>query len=127
MGNPTFFESPIEFLKGVGPQRAALLQKELNIFTFGDLLGHYPFRYEDRTRFYTVAETNETMPFVQLDAGDAQRTRQGIAIPLKGREEISNDGQKVRMRDSEGNLIAIGSYDAAEQLLRPRVVLSISS
>jgi ATP-dependent DNA helicase RecG len=66
MANPTFFESPIEFLKGVGPQRAALLQKELNIFTFGDLLGHYPFRYEDRTRFYTVAETNETMPFVQL-------------------------------------------------------------
>lgn len=62
----TFFESPIEFLKGVGPQRAALLQKELSIFTFGDLLGHYPFRYEDRTRFYTVAETHETMPFVQL-------------------------------------------------------------
>lgn len=67
-----------------------------------------------------------TMPFVQLDAGDAHRTRQGIAIPLKGTEEISNDGEKVRMRDSEGNLIAIGSYDAAEQLLRPRVVLSIT-
>jgi ATP-dependent DNA helicase RecG len=62
----TFFESPIEFLKGVGPQRAALLQKELNIFTFGDLFGHYPFRYEDRTRFYTVAETHEAMPYVQL-------------------------------------------------------------
>lgn len=62
----TFFESSIEFLKGVGPQRAALLQKELNIFTFGDLLGHYPFRYEDRTKFYTVAETHEAMPYVQL-------------------------------------------------------------
>lgn len=61
-----FFESSIEFLKGVGPQRAALLQKELNIFTFGDLLGHYPFRYEDRTRFYTIAETHEAMPYVQL-------------------------------------------------------------
>ena len=51
---------------GEGPQRAELLQKELRIFTFGDLLGHYPFRYEDRTRFYSVAETNETMPYVQL-------------------------------------------------------------
>ena len=61
-----YFETQIEFLKGVGPQRAALLQKELNIFTFGDLLGHYPFRYEDRTKFYTVAETHENMPFVQL-------------------------------------------------------------
>ena len=62
----SFFESSIEFLKGVGPQRATLLQKELNIFTFGDLLGHYPFRYEDRTRFYSVAEVNESMPYVQL-------------------------------------------------------------
>ncbi|MFM7485748.1 MAG: hypothetical protein ACKO13_02395, partial [Cytophagales bacterium] len=50
----SFFDTSIEFLKGVGPQRAALLQKELNIFTFGDLIQHYPFRYEDRTRFYRV-------------------------------------------------------------------------
>ena len=41
-----FFETRIEFLKGVGPQRAELLNKELSIFTYGDLLQHYPFRYE---------------------------------------------------------------------------------
>jgi ATP-dependent DNA helicase RecG len=62
----TFFETKIEFLKGVGPQRAALLQKELNIFTFGDLIQHYPFRHEDRTKFYKVREANETMPSIQL-------------------------------------------------------------
>jgi ATP-dependent DNA helicase RecG len=50
----------------VGPQRAALLQKELKLFTFGDLIQHYPFRYEDRTRFYRVSEVNELMPFVQM-------------------------------------------------------------
>jgi ATP-dependent DNA helicase RecG len=61
-----FFETPIEYLKGVGPQRAALLNKELSIFTYGDLIQHYPFRYEDRTRFYTVAEIQEDMPAVQL-------------------------------------------------------------
>ena len=61
-----FLETKIEFLKGVGPLRAESLQKELGIFTFGDMLGHYPFRYEDRTRFFTVAETNETIPYVQL-------------------------------------------------------------
>lgn len=61
-----FFDTPIEYLKGVGPQRAALLNKELGIFTFGDLLQHYPFRYEDRTRFYTIAELKEEMPAVQL-------------------------------------------------------------
>ena len=61
-----FFDTPIEYLKGVGPQRAAMLQKELQIFTFGDLIQHYPFRYEDRTRFYTIAETDEAMPHVQI-------------------------------------------------------------
>lgn len=63
---PSFFDTPIEFLKGVGPQRAALLNKELNIFTYGDLLVHFPFRYEDRTRFYSVSEITDDLPFVQL-------------------------------------------------------------
>ena len=62
----SFFETPIEFLKGVGPQRAALLQKELSVFTYGDLLQHYPFRHEDRTKFYSVSEANEAMPSIQL-------------------------------------------------------------
>ncbi|MEO5601105.1 MAG: ATP-dependent DNA helicase RecG [Cyclobacteriaceae bacterium] len=61
-----FFDTPIEYLKGVGPLRAALLNKELNIFTFGDLIQHYPFRYEDRTRFYTIREVHTEMPVVQL-------------------------------------------------------------
>lgn len=62
----SFFETPIEFLKGVGPQRAALLQKELSVFTYGDLLQHYPFRHEDRTKLYSISEANETMPNIQL-------------------------------------------------------------
>jgi ATP-dependent DNA helicase RecG len=62
----TFFDTSVEYLKGVGPQRAQLIQKELRLFTYGDLIQYYPFRYEDRTRFYAVAEVNETMPYVQL-------------------------------------------------------------
>ncbi len=61
-----FFDTSIEFLKGVGPQRSALLKKELNIHTYGDLIQYYPFRYEDRTKFYSIKEINETMPHVQI-------------------------------------------------------------
>jgi ATP-dependent DNA helicase RecG len=61
-----FFETKIEFLKGVGPQRAALLNKELNIFTFGDLIQHFPFRYEDRTQIHKIKELNASMPYVQI-------------------------------------------------------------
>lgn len=57
-----FFDTRIEFLKGVGPQRAVLLNKELEIFTYGDLIQHYPFRYEDRTRFYSIRELGDHLP-----------------------------------------------------------------
>jgi ATP-dependent DNA helicase RecG len=61
-----FFDTSLEFIKGVGPQRAAFLQKELKLSTFGDLIQYYPFRHEDRTQFYKVNEVNEDMPYVQL-------------------------------------------------------------
>ncbi|MDR3188975.1 MAG: ATP-dependent DNA helicase RecG [Prevotellaceae bacterium] len=59
-------DTDIKFLPGVGPRRAELLQKELSIGTFGDLLYHFPFRYVDKTRIYTIREINEDMPYVLL-------------------------------------------------------------
>ena len=61
-----FLDTPITYLKGVGPQRAELLKKELNIHTFRDLLYFFPFRYVDRTRFYKIREVNADMPYIQL-------------------------------------------------------------
>ncbi|HKR05731.1 MAG TPA: DUF559 domain-containing protein [Bacteroidia bacterium] len=61
-----FFETQIEFLKGVGPQRARVLNKELELFTFNDLVHHYPFRYVDRTKIYKIKEINDQMPYIQL-------------------------------------------------------------
>ena len=63
---PDYFLSSIEYLKGVGPQRALLLGKELGIFTYHDLLHHYPNRYEDRTKFYAIKDIHEEMPYVQV-------------------------------------------------------------
>lgn len=62
----SYFDTSIEYVKGVGPQRAKLLKEELNIQTFGDLITHYPFRYEDRTRFYSISELNDSLPYVQI-------------------------------------------------------------
>jgi len=58
--------SPIEYLKGVGPLRADLLKKELNIFTFGDLLEHYPFRHIDRTKLNQVSELTPLSEYAQV-------------------------------------------------------------
>ncbi|WP_333818541.1 ATP-dependent DNA helicase RecG [Ohtaekwangia sp.] len=78
-----FFDTSIEFLKGVGPQRSALLNKELNIFTFGDLLQHFPFRYEDRTKFYSIKELSDDWPFVQIKG--AIRKKEVIGVGSKKR------------------------------------------
>ncbi len=59
-------DQDVKYLQGVGPHRAALLDKELGIKTVGDLLGYYPYKYVDRSRFYRVSEINGTMPYVQL-------------------------------------------------------------
>lgn len=56
----------IKFLKGVGPKRAELLQKELGITTFYDLLTHYPTHYLDRTKVYRIRELTEEMSMVQV-------------------------------------------------------------
>jgi ATP-dependent DNA helicase RecG len=56
----------VEYLKGVGPQRGALLRKELEIGVFEDLLYHFPFRYFDRTGITKIESINDATEYVQL-------------------------------------------------------------
>ena len=59
---------PLAYLKGLGPSKAALLQKELGLSNFNDLLAYYPFRYLDRTTWHKIGEIEPDMPFVQVKA-----------------------------------------------------------
>ena len=59
-------DTPIEFLPGVGPKRADTLTAELSIRTVEDLITHYPYKYIDRSKFYTVRECTEDLAYVQL-------------------------------------------------------------
>ncbi|NOT49725.1 MAG: ATP-dependent DNA helicase RecG [Chitinophagaceae bacterium] len=58
--------SPIEYLKGVGPQRGDLLKKELSIFTFDDLLNHFPYRHVDKTKVNLINEIKPDTDFIQV-------------------------------------------------------------
>ena len=58
--------TPIEYLKGVGPQRAATLQTELGIFSFRDILNHFPFRYQDRSVFHEIRDIHLVDNYLQL-------------------------------------------------------------
>lgn len=56
----------IKFLPGVGPKKSAILNQELKVFTVGDLIYYFPFKYVDRTRFYSIREINSSLPYIQV-------------------------------------------------------------
>jgi ATP-dependent DNA helicase RecG len=88
-------DTTIEYLKGVGPKRAELLQKELRIFTYDDLLNYFPFRYIDRTRFYKINELDTDLPYVQ------------ILGRITGKEQIGEKHKKrivARLTDETGSI-----------------------
>jgi len=90
-----FSTQDIKYIPGVGPKRAELLDKELEIRTVDDLLRHYPYKYVDRSRFYYLHEISEDMPFIQVrgkilrfDKQGEGRTQRLTAVFTDGRKNI---------------------------------------
>lgn len=59
-------QTDIKFIPGIGPKKAETLNKEIDVFTLGDLLRWYPYRYIDKTRIYYVHEVDSSVAFIQL-------------------------------------------------------------
>lgn len=59
-------QQSIQYLPGVGPKKAEILTKELNIATFADLLYYFPYRHIDRTKFYAINEIHPDLPYIQV-------------------------------------------------------------
>ena len=80
----SYLDNNVKYVAGVGEARAKLLEKELGILSIGDLLSHYPFRYIDRSRIYSIAELNENMDssLVQIRARIT-----GVAYSGTGRKQ----------------------------------------
>ena len=62
----SLLDQDIKYLKGVGPVRAAMLGEELKVFTLGDFIHTFPYKYVDRTMVHTIVNLTEDMPHVQL-------------------------------------------------------------
>lgn len=92
-GRNHILDTPIEYLKGIGPKRGELLRKELNMHTFGDLLNQYPFRYIDKTQFHQIGT-------LHMDSGTVQL--RGVLRRLT----VSGQGRRKRLhgrfRDATG-------------------------
>ncbi len=66
MANAEFINTPIEYLKGVGPQKADILHKEFNVYTFRDLLFYLPYRHVDKSKIYRICDINSDSAYIQI-------------------------------------------------------------
>ena len=87
--------TPIEYLKGVGPIRAELFKKELRIFSYEDLLMHFPFRYIDKSNIHLISDINEDMPYIQFKGKIIKVEEKGLR---KSKRLIAH------LRDSSGDI-----------------------
>ena len=95
MSLASLLSSPIEYLKGVGPLRAELLKKELSIYTFGDLLHHFPHRHVDKTKVTPIAALTPEMDFVQV---------KGVLLGLHSIGEKRSKRMVAQLKDESGYL-----------------------
>ncbi|MDE6717689.1 MAG: ATP-dependent DNA helicase RecG [Muribaculaceae bacterium] len=109
-----FFSTDIKFLKGVGEARGKMLEKELGIRTFRDLLYYFPFRHIDRSRIYRISELTEDMPMVQIVGRfiSFQIEGEGAKRRLNG---IFTDGQRMM------ECVWFSKVDAIKDAYRPGV------
>ncbi|MEJ6980940.1 ATP-dependent DNA helicase RecG [Pedobacter sp. P351] len=110
--------TPIEYLKGVGPQRADVLKKELSIFTYQDLLNHYPFRYVDRTKFYKIRELSPDLPLVQFIA-------RLISKEIVGEKQSRRLVAKLRDDTGIVELVWFQGMKWVEKMLQPNAVFIV--
>lgn len=109
----TFLSTHIEFLKGVGPARAEMLQKELKIFTFGDLLTYFPFRYVDRSKFYKINEISDEHAFIQFRGAIVRIQTIGVA---RGQRIVAT----LRDETGEIDLVWFQGLKWVGEMLTPR-------
>ncbi|MEO5980537.1 MAG: ATP-dependent DNA helicase RecG [Chryseolinea sp.] len=92
-----YFDTSIEYLKGIGPQRAAMLGKELKIFSYGDLVQYYPFRYEDRSTFYKIKDIDDTLQFIQTKGVLTRKEVIGIDFKRRLVAHIKDDTGELEL------------------------------
>ena len=105
-----FLETEITYLTGVGSKRAELLNNELNIYTFRDLLYYFPYKYVDRTRFYKIAELDPDLPFVQIKGVIKGYSTEGHGPGKRLVAEFQDDTGTIKLVWFKGGKWITGSF-----------------
>ena len=90
-------QTPIEYLKGVGPQRATLLQRELDIYTFEDLLLYFPFRHVDASTVCRISQIDPEAPMVRLQGRLSHLSENGVGRTLRLNALFSDESGTIEL------------------------------
>lgn len=114
-----YLSTSLAYLKGCGPNKAALLSKDLGLHSFADALTHFPFRYLDRTRFQPIGLISESMPYVQAIGAIEHKEW----LPGQGKSRFT-----VHLRDKSGSmeLTWFGNMAWLDEKLKPGQVLIVA-
>lgn len=107
----------IKYLQGVGPQRAAILNKELNIYSFRDLLYYFPYKYVDRSRLYYIHEIDGNMPYIQLKGKVLSFETMGEGRQRRLVGHFSDGTGIIDLVWFQGLKFIIGKYKANEEYI----------
>ncbi len=92
-----FLEKEITYLPGVGPKKAEVLKKEVDISSYGDLLYYFPYRYVDRTKFYRIRDLSPASMYVQIRGFIVGMTTQGEGRSMRAVASFSDGESKIEL------------------------------
>ncbi len=105
-----FLDTNITYLSGVGPKRAELLNKELNISTYRDLLYYFPYKYIDRTKFYKIAELDPDLPYIQIKGTIAGYSSEGHGSGKRLVADLQDETGTIKLVWFKGLKWITGNY-----------------
>ena len=110
-------DTNITYLPGVGPKRAELLNKELNISTFRDLLYYFPYKYIDRTRFYRISELDPDLSLVQIKGNIKGYYTEGHGKNKRLAADFQDESGTVKLVWFKGTKWVSGNYPPGNEYI----------
>ena len=110
-------DTEIKYLPGVGPKRAELLAAEANIHTFRDLVYYFPYKYVDKTRFYTVSELDTDMQYVQIKGKIRRFSTEGGGSARRLTADFYDDTGMVRLVWFKGQKWVLNAYKVEKEYI----------